>query len=316
MTSAFVHAPVLLTETIEALKPRPGGHYVDATVGGGGHAEKILELSRPNGTLLAIDADPAALEAARARLTPFAGRVTFAQGYNDTLRNLATEYGFTTADGIIFDLGVSSPQLDEAERGFSFLHDASLDMRFGPDATVTASELLNTLPANELQDIFSRYGEEHFAGRIAARIAEARRRQPIRTTGELAGIIQAVQPSGRHQERIHPATRVFQALRIAVNDELDRLSAALPQAVDILATGGRLAVISFHSLEDRVVKQFFRREVSDCICPPALPVCRCDHRATIRVLTRRPITATAEEVAGNPRARSAKLRVAERLGPA
>lgn len=312
MTDGYVHVPVLLQESIAALLLRAGGRYVDATLGGGGHAEKMLELSEPNGTLLGIDADPVALAAARSRLARFGDRVTLVESYFDDLAPHATQYGFLESDGVLFDLGVSSPQLDQPERGFSFSADAPLDMRFGPSADRTAADLVNELPSEELQRIFSEYGEERFARRIAQRIVEERRKQAIRTTSRLAAIVARAKPGGRG-ERIHPATRVFQALRIEVNDELGRLRRALPEAVEILRAGGRLAVISFHSLEDRIVKQFMRDAQRGCVCPPSQPLCTCGRQPTLTVIARKPITASADEIHANPRARSAKLRIAERL---
>jgi 16S rRNA (cytosine1402-N4)-methyltransferase len=308
----FTHIPVLLSETIDALQPQPGARYIDATVGGGGHAERILDLSSPDGRLLALDADPAALLAARDRLSPFGDRVTTIQTYFDALASAARQSGFGEVNGVLFDLGVSSPQLDVTDRGFSFAREAPLDMRMGPDATTTAENLVNDLPAGDLMAILRDYGEERYARRVAARIVEARRTERLTTTTQLSRIVASAKPAARG-ERIHPATRVFQGLRIAVNDELGRLQRALPQAVDLLRGGGRLAVISFHSLEDRIVKQFMRTESRDCICPPELPVCVCGHQATLRIVTHRPVQASTEEVARNPRARSAKLRVAERL---
>lgn len=312
MTTGYDHTPVLLTETIHALQPRSGGKYVDATVGGGGHAEKVLELSIPDGRLLALDADPAALDAARARLAPFGPRVQFARTYSDELLPAAREYGFLQADGVLFDLGVSSPQLDTPERGFSFQSEAPLDMRFGPGAERSAAELVHTLTERELRDIIGEYGEERFAGRIARRIVEERGVRPIRTTTQLAELVRRAKPAA-HREKIHPATRVFQALRIAVNDELGRLRRALPQALEVLRPGGRLAVISFHSLEDRIVKSFMRDEATGCICPPELPACVCGRTPRLRTVSRRPIMASDAEIAANPRARSARLRVAEKL---
>lgn len=313
MTPEFAHVPVLLPETIAALQPRPGGRYVDATLGGGGHAEKILELSGPNGTLLGIDADPKAISAARSRLARFGDRLTLVETYFDDLAPVAREEGFSGVDGVLFDLGVSSPQLDQPERGFSFGGDAPLDMRFGPSAPRSAAELVNELSLEELQRIFSEYGEERFARRIAQRIVAERRTQVIHTTGQLAAIVARARP-GRGRERIHPATRVFQALRIAVNDELGRLRRALPQAVGLLSEGARLAVISFHSLEDRIVKQFIRDAERGCICPPDLPRCVCGGTSTLAAVTRKPVTASPTEIEANPRARSAKLRVAQRAG--
>jgi 16S rRNA (cytosine1402-N4)-methyltransferase len=312
VTSEFTHRPVLLPEIIDALKPHPGGRYIDATVGGGGHAQRILDLSLPDGALLALDADPAAIAAAGARLAEYGDRVNFVRGYFDELVEVAREHRFTDVDGVLFDLGVSSPQLDEASRGFSFAREAPLDMRMGPDAGRSAADLVNGLEKQELARIIYEYGEERHSRRIASAIVRERRLKPIETTTQLARITAGSRPSSR-SERIHPATRTFQALRIAVNDELGRLTRALPQAIDLLRAGGRLAVISFHSLEDRIVKDFVKRESTDCVCPPGLPQCVCGHRATLRPITRRPTTASEEEVRANPRARSAKLRVAERL---
>jgi 16S rRNA (cytosine1402-N4)-methyltransferase len=311
VTTGYDHVPVLLTETIEALQPRPGGLFIDATVGGGGHAEKVLDLTIPDGRLLALDADPMALEASRIRLSRFGNRVRFAQTYSDEVLVAAQEYGFGGVDGVLFDLGVSSPQVDTPERGFSFQTDAPLDMRFGPGAERSAAELVNELSERALRDIIAEYGEERFAGRIARRIVEERTSRRILTTAQLADVVSRAKPRTK-SERIHPATRVFQAVRIAVNDELGRLSRALPQALDLLRDGGRLVVISFHSLEDRIVKQFMRQEAVGCICPPELPVCACGRTPRLRVVNRRPLTASDGEVAANPRARSAKLRVAEK----
>lgn len=283
--------------------------YIDATLGGSGHAGRVLEVSAPNGVLLGIDADPSAIQVARERLARFGDRVSLVEAYFDELGPIARDLGFDPADGVLFDLGVSSPQLDEAERGFSFQHSAPLDMRFGPRAERSADELVNTMPADELERLFREYGEERFARRVAQRIVAVR---PIHSTTDLADVVARAKP--RTNERIHPATRVFQALRIAVNDELGRLERALPQAVEVLAEGGRLAVITFHSLEDRIVKRFMRHEASGCVCPPGLPVCMCGHKPSVRVLTSHPTIASQEEVAANPRSRSAKLRVAERIG--
>jgi 16S rRNA (cytosine1402-N4)-methyltransferase len=307
-----IHVPVLLTETIEALDPRTGGFYIDATLGVGGHAEEVLRMSSPGGALLGIDVDPAALEAASARLARFGNRVVTVESYFDRIGSIAKETGFERVQGILFDLGVSSLQLDRSQRGFSFQDEGPLDMRLGPSAKRTAADLVRDLPHNELQLIFQEYGEERFAGRIARRIVSERARRPIESTAQLATIVAGAKPAAV-RERIHPATRVFQALRIAVNEELNRLSAALPQAVDLLGEGGRLVVISFHSLEDRIVKHFFRQEARDCICPPEVPVCACGHTATLRLLSTRPISPKEEEIASNPRARSARLRVAERI---
>ena len=312
MTSGFDHTPVLLPETLDALQPGPGGRYVDATLGAGGHAEKMLELSSPDGAVLGIDADPLAVAAARRRLARYGERVIVVQSYFDALEEIVRSAEFGPVDGILFDLGVSSPQLDSAERGFSFQYDAPLDMRFGPGAEQTAAELVNSLPSSELERIFREYGEERYARRVAQRIVQDRAHAPLRTTAELAELVTRAKPRSR-QERIHPATRVFQALRIAVNQELERLQRALPQALDVLRDGGRLVVISFHSLEDRVVKHFMQREARGCVCPPDIPSCVCGHDPSLRIITSRPVRATDAEVALNPRARSAKLRAAQKL---
>jgi len=303
------HVPVLLHEVIAGLQVIPGGQYVDATVGGGGHAVEILAASVPDGALLGLDRDRAALETARARLASCGERVELAHGSFVRLEDLAHSRGFVPVDGILFDLGLSSLQLADPERGFSFMTEGPLDMRFDTTSGPTAADLVNALSAEELADILYRYGEERRSRRIARAIVEAR---PLHTTEELAAVVS--QAVGRRRGRIHPATLTFQALRIAVNDELDALEAALPQAVQLLAPGGRLAVISFHSLEDRIVKHFMRRESRDCVCPPKLPICTCDHRATLRVVTRNIIRPTEEEIEANPRSRSARLRIAERLG--
>ncbi len=301
------HTPVLVNEVVEALAIRPFGWYVDCTVGLGGHSRAILEASAPDGRLLGLDADARSLELARQRLAAFGERVVLVHANFRDLERVARDKGVGTANGIIMDLGLSSWQLADSARGFSFHDEGGLDMRFDPSQGVSAADLVNTLPEDELAALIWRYGEEPKARPIARAIVGAR---PIATAGQLAGAIaRAVGKRGR----IHPATRTFQALRIAANRELENLEAALPQAVRLLGPGGRLAVISFHSLEDRIVKTFFRNESRDCICPPRLPQCVCGHRATLRIVTKKPITPGPREVSANPRARSAKLRVAERL---
>ncbi|MBO9312098.1 MAG: 16S rRNA (cytosine(1402)-N(4))-methyltransferase RsmH [Chloroflexus sp.] len=300
MVVTFQHTPVLMAEVVNALAPRPGGCYLDATVGGGGHALAVLQAAQPGGKLLGIDADPAALAATAERLTT-AGlheQAVLCHGSFADLVTIATTAGFTAFDGILFDLGVSSYQLDTPERGFSFAADGPLDMRLDPTHGPTAADLVNRLSERELADIIFQYGEEHAARRIARAIVEQRRTQPFRRTAELAEVV--VRAVGGRHGRIHPATRTFQALRIAVNQELDRLKQALPQALELLAPGGRLAVISFHSLEDRIVKQFLRAEATG-----AAP--------RLTILTKKPVVPSATEVARNPRARSAKLRVAARI---
>jgi 16S rRNA (cytosine1402-N4)-methyltransferase len=307
------HRPVLYKETVAALQPKTGGRYIDGTVGAGGHARGILEASSPKGRLLGLDVDPQALELASRALAVFGDRVTLIRASYTTLTQQITEIGWPKVDGILLDLGLSSMQLDTPERGFSFQWDAPLDMRFDPTNPVTAAVLVNTLSEGDLADLLYRYGEEPAARKIARSIIENR---PVLTTQQLANLVLSAQgkrPDRRGKKTIHPATRTFQALRIAVNDELQALENVLTQAVDSLTPGGRFAVISFHSLEDRIVKQFFRRESQDCVCPPKQPVCTCGHKATIRQVNRRPVQPQEYEITENPRSRSAKLRVAEKL---
>jgi len=306
LLSDTIHQPVLYQEVLEGLRPRPGGRYVDATVGGGGHALGLLEASNPDGRLLAMDTDPAALEIARARLAPYGERVILVHANFARLEEIADRHGFRPVDGILLDLGLSSLQLADAGRGFSFQHDGPLDMRFDQSQGETAAQLVNRLSEAQLANLLWRYGEEPAARRIARAIVAAR---PLRTTSQLAMVVSKAVPGRRHH---HKATRTFQALRIAVNRELEHLEAALPQAVKLLAPGGRLAVITFHSLEDRIVKELFRRESRDCLCPPAILECVCGHKATLRLITPRPIRPSQEEIQSNPRSRSAHLRIAER----
>ncbi|MHC1741374.1 MAG: 16S rRNA (cytosine(1402)-N(4))-methyltransferase RsmH [Anaerolineaceae bacterium] len=302
------HISVLYHNIIESLRPTTPGHYVDATVGAGGHAWGILNSSSPGGTLLGFDLDPHALELAEERLQSFSGRYTLLHTSYTTLLETLKQQNWGLVNGIVIDLGVSSMQIDNPERGFSFMKEGPLDMRFDPTQTTTAADLVNTLSEEDLADILFVYGEERLSRRIARAIVANR---PFKTTSQLASLIQ--KSIGRSSGKIHPATRSFQALRIAVNGELKSLESFLPQAVSALTPGGRLAVISFHSLEDRIVKQFFRKESSDCICPPDQPVCTCGHKASIKEITRHPLTATDDEIAANPRARSARLRVAEKI---
>lgn len=306
------HEPVMLHEVVEALAVRPGGRYVDATVGLGGHARAIVEAAQPGGRLLGIDRDPQALVIATERLAPYGDAVVLARGEFAEVARICEERGFTPIDGILIDAGVSSLQLDTEGRGFSFRRDEPLDMRMDPDGPTTAADLVNSTSEHDLAGIIFEYGEERRSRRIAHAIVE---RRPLRTTGDLARAVEAA-VGRRPQARIHPATLTFQALRIAVNGELDQLERALDAAHDLLAPGGRLAVISFHSLEDRMVKQFIREHARDCICPPKQPICTCDHRATLRDVVRGGRTASDDEVARNPRARSARLRAAERLAEA
>ena len=313
MDITFRHLPVLLEPVLAGLQPRPGGRYIDCTVGGGGHSEAILQASSPDGRLLGLDQDPAALAAAGSRLDPFGERVRLERTNFRHLAEVARGAGFTGVQGILFDIGVSSHQLDEGERGFSFHQDAPLDMRMDPEGPVTARDLVNQLTASELTRIFRDYGEERWASRVAQFVVE---RRPIETTGELVEAIKAAIPAAVRHGGPHPARRTFQALRIAVNDELGVLEQGLAQALGLLAPGGRLAVITFHSLEDRIVKQTMAEWARDCICPPGQPVCTCGgHKAQVRLVSRKPVTASDAETAANPRARSAKLRLVERLGP-
>ena len=326
------HQPVLLEEVLKYLSPKPGGTYIDGTVGGGGHTEAILARSAPDGKVLGIDTDAQALERVGKRFASMVnnGRLTLVQGnFVELARIVQHEADFVSSidggrdqsrpyNGILIDLGSSSYQMDDPQRGFSFSADGPLDMRLDQSQELTAADLVNTASEEELARIFRQYGEENRSRQIAWRIVRARARGPITRTGQLAQL--AATGVSYKQGMIHPATRVFQALRIAVNGELERLEAVLPQMLDVLSAatmqktggdGGRMVIISFHSLEDRLVKGFMRREASDCICPPGLPVCVCGHKARLRILTPKPVTPTSSEVSANPRARSAKLRAAE-----
>lgn len=317
-TDGLSHRPVLYQEIIHALQPSRGGFYIDGTLGAGGHAWGILHSSSPDGLLLGLDVDPQALDLARQRLAPFGARAVLVQASYTSLYLQMEKLGWAAVDGIVLDLGLSSLQLDTAGRGFSFQADAPLDMRFNPDEPLRAADLVNGLPEAELARLLYEYGEEHRARQIAQAIVRSR---PVLTTGQLAEIVARVsrqQKSSRgsrstEHRRIHPATRTFQALRIAVNQELKSVEVVLPEAVKALKPGGRLAVISFHSLEDRIVKQFFRRESQGCLCPPRQPVCTCGHIAALVEVNRHPIQPGTTEIAQNPRSRSAKLRVVEKL---
>jgi len=290
------------------LQPRSGGRYVDGTLGAGGHAFGILESSSPEGHLLGLDVDPQALTLAVQKLSPFGERVKLVQASYETLKDQLSAISWQRVDGILLDLGVSSMQLDTPERGFSFLVDAPLDMRFDPYAPFSAKDLINSYSEQDLAEIIYRYGEEKHARQIARKIVQNR---PINTTLELANLIVGI--AGGQRSKLHPATRTFQAIRIAVNNELQALQNTLPQAIEVLESGGRLAVISFHSLEDRIVKQYFRQEGRDCICPPRTPICTCGHHATIREITRQPIRPQSSEIMKNPRSRSARLRVVQKI---
>jgi 16S rRNA (cytosine1402-N4)-methyltransferase len=304
------HEPVLLQEVVQHLRPnREDGVLVDATVGLGGHAEALLEAN-PRVRLIAIDRDPAALQGAGERLARFAGRVTLVRARHETLIDILKQHGTDSVSGILADLGVSSMQLDDASRGFSFRFDAPLDMRMGPDSR-SAADLVNTLDESSLADILRQYGEEPMAKRIARAIVEARSEAPIDTTSRLSAVIRSVKRAKKPHD-IDPATLTFQALRIFANGELVELDSFVTDAVSVLEAGARIAIISFHSLEDRIVKRAFRRLAGECVCPPGLPVCGCGATEIVKVLTGRPLTASEDEVNRNPRSRSAKLRVAEK----
>jgi len=299
-------------EVLSLLAPRPGEIFLDGTVGGGGHARLILEATSPNGVLIGLDRDPQALAQAASVLAPFGDRVILRHGNFSEAAALLPDLGIAALDGMLLDLGVSSFQLDSMERGFSFRHEAPLDMRMDPTTGISAAEVLNTAEADELTRIFREFGEERWAGRIARRIVRTRQERPLTSTEELAELVRQSVPGGYAPARIHPATRVFQALRIFVNDELAHVSRGVSGAIDLLKPGGRLAVISFHSLEDRIVKRMFQAETSGCICPPRLPVCNCGHVPRLDLLTRKGVRAAAAEVESNPRARSAVLRAVRR----
>jgi 16S rRNA (cytosine1402-N4)-methyltransferase len=306
------HRPVLLQEVITGLRPAPGEAFIDATLGGGGYALALLDRLRPDGLLLAIDRDRSAIDRFSRQRVPPDILLRLEQASFADLGRLAAGIG-RPVQGVVFDLGLSSLQLDDPERGFSFQREGPLDMRFDQTQPWTAADLLNREPVSELRRIILTYGEERWASRIAERIAERRRQQPYRTTRELADTVAGAIPRAAWPKGIHVATRTFQALRIAVNGELDALDAGLKAAIQVLARGGRVGVVSYHSLEDKVVKDLFNVEAKDCLCPPQSPVCRCGHQRSLRVITRKPIRPEAAEVQVNPRARSAKLRIAEKL---
>jgi len=302
------HIPVMLQETVKALAVQPGGRYIDCTLGGGGHALAILEHSLPGGQLLGIDADPEAIKVARTSLEAYSSSTLLVNENFANLQAICIKYDFFPVHGILFDLGLSSLQLNRNGRGFSFQHDAPLDMRFSPSQEVTAADIVNTSSEAELAHLIRTYGEEGFSHRIARHIVKER---PMKSTLHLARTIERA--VGRRRGKLHPATKTFQALRIMVNRELENLEAGLKQAVDLLGFEGRLVVISYHSLEDRIVKQFMRQEAKNCICPLDTPVCVCGHKARLRLINKRVITPSLSEIQHNPRSRSAKLRAAERI---
>ena len=306
------HVSVLLNECIEALQIKPDGVYVDGTLGLGGHSSEIAKRLT-TGLLIGIDRDETAIERAGARLAPYGERVRLVHGNFSDVASILDRLGFDAVDGMLFDLGVSSPQLDEAHRGFSYMQDAPLDMRMDGSASLSAHDVVNTWPEERLRRILYDYGEERYAPRIAAAVVRARQERPIETTLELVEIIRSAMPAAALREKQHPAKRSFQAIRIAVNDELGAVQTMMDTAPDKLRPGGRLAVISFHSLEDRIVKNGIRRREDGCTCPRDFPVCTCGFVQTLRSVSRKPILPSPEEQTANPRARSAKLRVAEHV---
>lgn len=308
MVAGDYHLPVLPDEVLSWLSPTPGARVLDGTLGGGGHSALILQAIGPEGRLFGIDQDPEAIAEAQARLAAIGDNVEIRRGnFSEVLPVWPQE----PLDGILLDLGVSSHQLDTASRGFSFMREGPLDMRMDPHQATSAADLVNAMSERDLADVIWRYGEERHSRAVARAIASRRTERPFETTSDLVAVVEKVVP--RAKDGIHPATRTFQGLRIAVNDELGVLERALPAAISRLKPGGRLAVISFHSLEDRMVKQFFRDEAKGCVCPPRVPMCVCGRKPTLEILTPKPVVATPEENARNPRARSAKLRVARRI---
>jgi 16S rRNA (cytosine1402-N4)-methyltransferase len=305
--------PVMQREVIESLRCGPGGIYVDGTVGGGGHAGEILRHSAPDGLLIGLDVDDDALRESGERLRPFGSRKILVKGNFADIDTILASLNIREVDGILLDLGVSAHQLKTANRGFSFSLNAALDMRMDQSGGLSALDVINTFPEKELESIIKDYGEEMMAARIVKRISMRRKTSPIETTAELADVIVKALPSPFKARKIHPATRTFQAIRIYVNNELLNLHNAVNRGVDVLRKSGRFSIISFHSLEDRIVKDGFRSWDKGCICPPSLPVCACHRKAKLKIMTRKPITPAASEIESNPQARSAKLRTAERI---
>ena len=306
------HESVLAKEILQYLHPREDGLIVDGTLGNGGHTELILKNTAPGLRVLGIDRDEQAIERAGKRLAPFRNRVTLIHGNFSDIKNILKKANVMNVDGLLLDLGVSSPQLDSPERGFSFMRNGPLDMRMDSTQKTTAADLLVKLSDEELVLVIKEYGEERFAKRIVRAIRKAQEQNPITTTLQLSNIVSGVTHTPR-PAKIHPATRTFQALRIAVNNELEHIKSALSDSLEVLSASARIMVISFHSLEDRIVKNFFKDEEKGCICPPRLPVCACGHKTRLKIITRRPVTPASEEVKRNPRASSSKLRVAERV---
>jgi len=308
----FQHEPVLVKEVLEYLAPRPNENFVDCTLGGGGHAKEILERTAPDGKLLGIDLDEEAIKAANESLKQFGNRFIAIKDNFKNLKQIIYVAEFNNISGVLLDLGLSSHELQDAARGFSFKGSAWLDMRFGENGK-TAAEIINNYKEEELSRIFKEYGEERHAKLIAREIIKERKINKITKTDQLVGIIERIYKNKPKPKKIHVATKVFQALRIEVNDELNNLKKVLPQALETLTEGGRLAVISFHSLEDRIVKEFFKREAKECICPPKFPICNCGHKAQLKILTKKIIIPSWAEIKSNPRSRSAKLRVAQKI---
>ena len=307
------HTPVLVEEVINGLRCQPGDVFVDGTLGGGGHALRILEAIGPTGLLIGLDKDGDAIKESRKVFAPFGKRVILRKADFSSLSHVLLSIGISEVNGILLDLGVSSHQLDEEERGFSFQGDHLLDMRMDREQEISAYDFINQASEEELRRVIWKYGEERMARRIAKHIVQARAKEPVRTTLSLANIvIRACLPSARNS-KIHPATRTFQAIRIWINNELDNLEYAISSGMDSLRPGGRFGIISFHSLEDRIVKNAFRSWAKTCVCPPDLPVCVCHRQQKMNVLTKKPIVPKAEEISANPRARSARLRIAERI---
>ncbi|MHB1455423.1 MAG: 16S rRNA (cytosine(1402)-N(4))-methyltransferase RsmH [Armatimonadota bacterium] len=313
MENPGYHTPVMLREIIEYLDPSNGDTVIDCTLGGGSHSAEILKRIVPDGRLIGLDQDDDAISAASERLSEYFGKITIVKGNFAQLNDIASELEINSVEGIIFDLGVSSFQLDTPERGFSFRNDAELDMRMSKDIKLTAEKLVNTYSESQLTDIIFKYGEDRWAKRIAKFIVENRTHRPIKTTKELVDIILAAVPVGARKDNIHPATKVFQALRISVNNEMESLEKGLNAAIKLLAKNGIICVLSYHSLEDRIVKDTFLQYTGKCTCPSALPICACGAVKSIDIITRRPLQPLDDEISANPRARSAKLRVARKL---
>ncbi|MBD3359527.1 MAG: 16S rRNA (cytosine(1402)-N(4))-methyltransferase RsmH [Candidatus Buchananbacteria bacterium] len=308
----FEHKPVLLDEVVEYLKPQPNQNFIDCTVGGGGHAKAILQKTGPNGKLLGIDLDIQAIEAAKQNLQEFKDRIILINDNYQNLKQILYDTGFNKINGILLDLGLSSYQIQAKTRGFSFKGDSFLDMRFG-ETEQTAADIINKYKEADLIRIFKEYGEERYAKQIAQEIVDLRKKQPITKTNQLVDIIEKVYKNKPKPKKIHVATKVFQALRIEVNNELANLKKILPQALEALFKNGRLVVISFHSLEDKIVKEFFKKESKDCLCPPQIPVCVCEHKAQLKILTKKVVKPSQTEIMKNPRSRSAKLRAVVKI---